>query len=256
MELTTKFKNTWCPGCPDFVIFESYKQAVTELINEKKLKLENLVTGSGIGCHGKISDYLNANTFYGLHGRIITTMTGVKIGNPKLTVVAFSGDGDTFSEGMEHLIHAAKRNSDINLFLHNNQVFGLTTGQFTPTSPKGYKGRTTPEGSIEEPINPLALVLSAGATFVARTYAMNLKETKEIMKQAMEHKGFAMVEIIQPCITFNDFREKMKDNFEWLPASYVSNDFQTAMKELTVTSGKMKMGVFYKVEKLSYEEQL
>jgi len=256
MELTTKFKNTWCPGCPNFVIFESFKQAVTEMVTENKMKLENLVAGSGIVFTGKFSDYLNTNTFYSLHGRVIATMTGVKVANPALTVVAFSGDGDSFSEGMEHLIHAAKRNSDIKLFLHNNQVFGLTTGQFTPTSPKGYKGRTTPNGSIEEPINPLALVLMAGATFVARSYALKLKETKNIMKQAMANIGFVLVEIVQPCITFDYTREHFKDNLEWLPETYKSNDFKGAMNELMTVGEKTKLGVFYDVKKPTFEEQL
>jgi 2-oxoglutarate ferredoxin oxidoreductase subunit beta len=256
MDLSTKYKINWCPGCPNFAILEAFKQATTDLVTTGKLKIENLVVGSGIGCHGKISDYLNINGFYGLHGRIIPTMTGVKLANPALKVVAFSGDGDSLAEGMEHFIHGAKRNSDISLFLHNNQVFALTIGQVTPTSSKGYKGRTTPEGSVEEPIIPLALSLLSGATFIARTYALKIPETKEIMKQAMEHKGFALVEIIQPCITFFDSRDYFKDRLEWLPKTYDKKDYQGALKELTNPGDKTKLGIFYQASKPTFEAQL
>jgi 2-oxoglutarate ferredoxin oxidoreductase subunit beta len=256
MELTVKNKITWCPGCTNFAILESFKQAVNELVVENKLKVENLVCGAGIGCHGKMVDYLNLNSFCGLHGRIIPTMTGVKLANPALTVVAFTGDGDSLSEGMEHFIHAAKKNSDIKLFLHNNQVFALTTGQFTATSPKGFKGRTTPEGSTEEPLIPLALSLTAGATFVARTYALKIKETKEIMKQAMEHKGFALVEIIQPCITFDDTSEFFNNNLEWLDKTYDKYNYQNALQTLTMSGSKAKCGIFYQINKLTFEEQI
>ena len=160
MEFATKAKITWCPGCPNAAILVAFRQAVTELVNDGKLKPENLVAASGIGCHGKITDYLNTNTFTSLHGRVIASMEGIKVANPALTIVGFSGDGDSYSEGVEHLVHAARRNSDINLFIHDNQVFALTTGQATPTSPKGFKGRSTPSGTIEEPFNPLLLMLT------------------------------------------------------------------------------------------------
>lgn len=256
IDLNTTAVNTWCPGCPNFGILASFKQAVNELVSSKELALENIVVGSGIGCHGKISDDLNLNTFYSLHGRVIPTITGIKLANPNLSVMAFTGDGDSLAEGVEHLIHAAKRNSDVKLFLHNNQVFALTTGQFTPTSNKGYKGRTTPEGSVEEPINPLAFLLGLGATFLARTYAMKIKETTAIMKSAILHQGFAMVEIIQPCITFNDTRESIQSRLEWLPETYNKGDYQSAYHELMTKTDKVKCGIFYQVTKPTFEEQL
>ncbi len=256
MELGTKAKNTWCPGCPNFMILAAFKDVVKEMVEAGEMKLENLTVGSGIGCHGKISDYLNVNTFNGLHGRIIPLLTGIKVANPDLQVVGFCGDGDAFAEGIEHVIHAAKRNSDITVFVHNNQVFALTTGQVTPTSAKGQKGRTTPAGNPEEPINPLFLLLSAGATFVARTYALQMPQTKEIMKKAMRHHGFAVVEIIQPCITFDDTREFFNSRLAPLPADYDNKNFDTALAKVREQSGQIPIGVFYEASRPTYEEQV
>jgi 2-oxoglutarate ferredoxin oxidoreductase subunit beta len=256
MELSTTAINTWCPGCPNFGILASFKEAMTAMVGANETTWENIVVGTGIGCHGKMSDFINVNTFYALHGRVIPVMTGIKLANPKLTVMAFSGDGDSLAEGIEHLIHAAKRNSDFKIFLHNNQVFGLTTGQVTPTSAKGYQGRTTPEGSVEEPLNPLALLLQSGATFLARSYALQPKETAVMMRQALNHKGFGMVEIIQPCITFNDTRPYFKDRFETLPQDYDASDYASAYQALMTKSGKVKLGVIYQVNKPTFEEQV
>lgn len=257
LELATKAKITWCPGCPNSQILVSFRKVVEELTQNEQLKIENLVAFAGIGCHGKISDYLNINSFTSLHGRLIPAMTGAKCANPKLTVVGFSGDGDSYDEGIEHLIHAAKRNSDINLFVHDNRVFALTTGQFDALSPKGFKGKSTPFGSIEEPINSLLLLLSAGATFVARTYAGDMEGTKRIMQAAIAHKGFSYVDIIQPCITFFDSRDYFKDRVYWLPEDFPTNDLNKAMEK--VSDGKdekIPLGIFYQVEKPTFEEEL
>lgn len=268
LNLSTKAKITWCPGCPDSAILVAYRQVITELVNAGTLKLENIVTCSGIGCHGKITDYLNMNTFTSLHGRVIPTMTGVKAANPALTVVGFSGDGDSYDEGLDHLVHAARRNSDINLFIHDNQVFGLTTGQATPTSPKGFRGKATPPaGTIEEPFNPLLLMLSVGATFVARSYAPDIKKTNEIMKAAIAHKGFSYVDIVQPCLTFFDTREYYKERILWLDDKFPTNDFAAAFAKAreygdpsthsaNSGQGKIPFGVFYTTEKPTFEEQL
>ncbi|MCR4275482.1 MAG: thiamine pyrophosphate-dependent enzyme [Candidatus Wolfebacteria bacterium] len=254
--LATNAKITWCPGCPNSAILVAFRKLVEELRNEGRLKLENLVAVGGIGCHGKITDYLNINTFTSLHGRLLPTMQGIKIANPNLQVVGFSGDGDSYSEGAEHLIHAAKRNSDVNLFIHDNQVFALTTGQATATSPKGFKGKSTPSGSIEEPFNPLLLMLASGATFVARTYAGDIEGTKKIMRQAIEHKGFSFMDIIQPCITFYDTRDFYKDHTYWIDKKYPSQKLETAIKKVTAQEEKIALGVFYKVEKPTFEESL
>ena len=256
INLSTKAKITWCPGCPDGAILVAFREAVTEFINSGDLKLENIVAMSGIGCHGKITDYLNINTFTSLHGRVIPTMTGVKTANSALTVVGFSGDGDSYSEGLDHLVHAARRNSDINLFIHDNQVFALTTGQATATSPKGFKGKSRPVGSIEEPFNPLLLMLSVGATFVARSYAPDITKTKEIMKAAMSHKGFSFVDIIQPCITFNDTRDYYGKRLYWLDEKLPTDDISMATEKAREYGDKIPFGIFYRVERPTFEEQL
>lgn len=235
LKLSTNARITWCPGCPNGAILVAFRQAIEEMVGQGKVKLENIVAGAGIGCHGKITDYLNLNSFTSLHGRIIPSLTGIKLANPDLLVVGFSGDGDSFSEGLDHLMHAAKRNSDIKLFLHNNQTFALTTGQTTALSPKGFKGKSTPLGSIEEPFDACALVKQAGATFVARTYAGDMVKTKEVMLAAMEHKGFAFVEIIQPCITFFDTRDY------WLEQ---------------IKAGKVQLGIIHQESKPTFEDEL
>lgn len=255
--LTTKAKITWCAGCPNSQILVAFRQAIVEMIHDDKLKIENLVGFAGIGCHGKISDYININTYTSLHGRLIPAMTGAKCANPKLTIVGFSGDGDSYDEGIEHLVHAAKRNSDINLFIHDNQIFALTTGQFDAMSAKGFKGKSTPFGSIEEPINPLLVMLSAGATFVARTYAGDIAGTKKIMQAAIAHKGFSFVDIIQPCITFFDSRDYFKESVYWIEASFPTNDLNMAMQKVNEKiGGKVPLGIFYQVEKSTFEEEL
>ncbi|MDO8504723.1 MAG: thiamine pyrophosphate-dependent enzyme [Candidatus Liptonbacteria bacterium] len=256
MNLSTSAKITWCPGCPDSQILVAFRQAITELVKGGKLKIENLVALAGIGCHGKIADYLNVNTFNSLHGRLVPTMTGVKTANGKLTVVGFSGDGDSYDEGLDHLIHAARRNSDISLFIHNNQVFALTTGQATPTTPKGFKGKSTPFGSFEEPFDPLLLMLSAGATFVARSYAGDIQGTKRVMLAAMAHKGFSFVDIIQPCITFFDTREYYQAHVYWIDESSPRDNFAEAIAKITEKNGKTPLGIFYRAERPTFEEGL
>lgn len=218
-----------------------------------ELSPEKVVVGAGIGCHGKITDYLNLNSFAGLHGRIVPLATGIKLAKPDLKVIAFSGDGDSYAEGLDHVIHAAKRNSDITLIIHNNQTFALTTGQVTPTSPKGFKGKTTPLGSVEDPLNSLDLLLAAGAGFVARGYALEINKTKELIKEAIRHKGFSLLEIIQPCITFNDTREFYKNNIYCLDDNYQTNNFEAAGKKLRET-GKTPLGIFYRQVKPVFEE--
>lgn len=235
LKLSTNAKITWCPGCPNGQILVAFRQAIGEMIEQGKIAPEKIVTLAGIGCHGKIVDYLNLNSFTSLHGRLIPTMTGIKIANPELLVVGFSGDGDSFSEGLDHLLHAAKRNSDIKLFLHNNQTFALTTGQVTALSPKGFKGKSTPLGSIEEPFDAIELVKQAGATFLARTYAGDIAKTKELMLAAMAHRGFAFVEIIQPCTTFFDTRE------HWTKK---------------IGEGRVKLGIIHQESKPTFEDGL
>jgi 2-oxoglutarate/2-oxoacid ferredoxin oxidoreductase subunit beta len=243
--LQTTSKITWCPGCPNNQILVSFRKVVSDLVAANEIKIENLVCGAGIGCHGKISDYLNTNTFTALHGRVIPALEGIKVANPNLTVVGFSGDGDSFDEGLEHLVHAARRNANIKIFLHDNRIFALTTGQATALSPKGFKGKSTPAGNPEEPFNPLSLILSAGASFVARTYAGDIAGTERVMQAAIHHQGFAFVDIIQPCITFFDSRDYFKDRIYWIDENKPKNDLNEALRQVMTVEEKVALGVFY-----------
>lgn len=262
-ELKTYAENTWCPGCGNFGIEITVKQAFTELVNEKKIKKENIVVLSGIGCHGKITDYLNTNSFYSLHGRVAAPATGIKLANLKLSVVGFAGDGDAYGEGLSHLIFAAKRNSDISMIIHDNRNYALTTGQFTPTSPKGFKGKSTPKGSLEEPFNPLELMLVSGATFIARGFSGNPNHLKKIIKQAILHKGFSFVDILQPCVVFYNSFEFYRDKiYDLNKKNHKVSDRKSAMRKikewnyLNGESKKIPIGIFYKIKKPTFEESV
>jgi 2-oxoglutarate ferredoxin oxidoreductase subunit beta len=256
MQLSTTAKITWCPGCPNNQILVAFRKMITELVESGAIKEENVVACAGIGCHAKILDYLNMNTFNALHGRAIPAATGIKAANKDLAVFVFSGDGDSYSEGLNHLIHAADRNTDINVFIHDNQIFALTTGQSTMTSPKGHKGGSRPSGSVENPIDPIRLMLTAGATFVARAFAGDIEGTKQIMKAAYEHKGFSFVDIIQPCITFYDTRDFYKEHLVHLPDDHNKEDMRAAYGATFRDDDKVPMGIFYRVTRPSFEEQI
>jgi len=255
INLSTSSKITWCPGCPNSQILVALRQTLNGMVGSGQLKIENVVACVGIGCHGKISDYINVNSFTALHGRVIPAMTGIKSANPNLTVIGMSGDGDSYSEGLEHLVHAARRNSDIKLFIHDNQVFALTTGQTSAMSPKGHISKTTPFGSIEDPIEPFSILLNSGATFAARAYAGDIAGTAKIMEQAIKHKGFAFVEIIQPCITFFDTRDYFKDKV-FMRNEKPATGISTAIKMSQKDGEKIPLGIFYQISKQTFEEQL
>lgn len=259
-DLKTYAKNTWCPGCGNFAIELAARQAFAELAKEGKLRIENLVVLSGIGCHGKISDYLKVNSFYSLHGRVVAPATGIKLANPELTVVGFAGDGDAYGEGLEHLIFAAKRNVDISMIIHNNGIYGLTTGQFSPTSPLGFPGKSTPMGSTENPINPIALMLASGATFVARAFSGNLGHLKGIIREAISHRGFSIVDVLQPCVTFrNTWDFYSKRVYDLQGEGHEEGDWNEAMeraREWDYGGGaeRIPIGIFYRVERPTFEE--
>ena len=200
-QIITDAQNTWCPGCGNFSIQHTLKNVLMEMEQAGK-SLDDVVLVSGIGCHAKIADYLNINSFYALHGRAIPVATGIKLGNPRLTVICCTGDGDSYAEGLDHLIFAAKRNIDITVIIHNNRVYGLTTGQYTPTSPLGFKGKSTPSGTAEYPINPLELMLASGATLVARGYTKKMDLLKKLVLEGIAHKGFSFIDVLQICATF------------------------------------------------------
>jgi 2-oxoglutarate ferredoxin oxidoreductase subunit beta len=261
-DLNTYAIKTWCPGCANFSIEMATKLAILELVNEGFSPLEKFVLLSGIGCHAKIVDYINVNSFYSIHGRVIPPAVGVKLAHPELKVVGFEGDGDAYNEGMAHLIAAAKRNNDITLIVHNNRVFALTTGQFTATSPKGFVGGSTPKGSIEEPLNPIELMLASKATFVARGYAARQNHLKELIKKAIKHKGFSFIDVLQPCVSFfNTYEFYNQRVYELENRNHDTSDFKRAMElarewDYSSDNKRIPIGVFWQVQKPTFEELL
>ncbi len=233
-------KPNWCAGCGDYAILAGVKRALTEL----KIEPHEAVLVSGVGCFAKLPYWTKVYGFVGLHGRSLPVAQGIKLANPKLAVIAFGGDGDGYGEGGNHFIHACRRNIDIAYFVHNNSVFGLTTGQYSPTSEKGRKSKSSPLGSFETPINPLALAISAGAKFVARAYAGNLNELVELMKKAIQYKGFAFVDIIQPCVSFGKGPDFYKDKIYYLDKSHDSSDKGKALAK-AFENERIPLGIFY-----------
>ncbi|HUT39046.1 MAG TPA: thiamine pyrophosphate-dependent enzyme [Methanoregula sp.] len=225
-QLITGTQNTWCPGCGNFSIQHTLKNVLAEMEQEGK-SLDDVVLVSGIGCHAKIADYFNINTFYSIHGRTIPVATGIKLANPKLTVICCSGDGDSYAEGLGHLIFAAKRNIDITVLIHNNRVYGLTTGQYTPTSPLGFKGKSTPAGTAEYPLNPIGLMLASGATYVARGYTKKMDLLKKLVSEGIAHKGFAFIDVLQICATFFPVADYYTPRVYELP-DHDRTDFESA----------------------------
>lgn len=237
----TSVRSTWCPGCSNFAIEGSFDLALKDLVESCNIKKEQITIVTGIGCHGKMFDYLDLNGFYSLHGRSLPMMEGIKKANPELLVVGFAGDGDTFDEGMEHFVHSCKRDSDLTLFVHTNQLFALTTGQADSITPMGKKTKTTPEGKKENAIDPLVLALASGASFVAQAYAKDVMRTKEIMKSALMHKGFSFVNILQPCVSFNDFTKEIESiKSDVIVTSNLQEAMATAMDK-----SKYHIGVIY-----------
>ena len=259
-ELKTYAQNTWCPGCGNFGILTSIKKALVDL-EADGLDLNSVAIVSGIGCHAKIVDYINVNSFYSIHGRVPPPMSGIKLANPDLTVIGFAGDGDAYGEGIEHLIFSAKRNLDLTFIVHNNRVYGLTTGQFTPTSPAGFKGRSTPKGSPEDPLNPIELMLSSGATFVARGFTANMKHLQALIKAGVNHKGFSFIDVLQPCFTFFNTYDFYNDRvYEFSSDDHDASDRKAAFtkaEEWAYGEGEqIPIGIFYQVEKPTYNEKL
>jgi len=256
-ELNTYATNTWCPGCGNFAILNAMKSVLNSL-SEEGLDLENVVLVSGIGCNSKIADYMNVNSFYSLHGRVIPPATGMKLANPKLKVIGHSGDGDAYGEGLEHLVFAAKRNVDMTVIIHNNRVYGLTTGQYTPTSPLGFKGRSTPFGTKELPINPLELMLSSGATFLGRGASHGLELLKKIFKEAILHKGFSLVDVLQVCVTYYNMYEYY-DKHVYELKDHDAADYDKASAKIREWSynsdSPIALGVFYKKDAPTLEER-
>lgn len=249
-------KPNWCPGCGDFSVQASIQRAAVSL----GLEPEQLAIVSGIGCSGRISGYVNAYGFHGIHGRSLPIAQGLKLANKDLTVIAAGGDGDGFAIGMGHTVHAIRRNIDITYIVMDNQIYGLTKGQTSPRSSVGFKTSSTPQGSIETTLSPLEVAMAAGATFVAQSFSSNVKQLTAILEEAVKHKGFAFVNVFSPCVTFNKINtyDWFKENIVELPedGSYDPTDRVTAMSKIMETEG-MLTGIIYqdKVKK-SYAELL
>ena len=235
----------WCPGCGDYLILKVLKQALAEL----EIAPQNLVMVSGIGQAAKIPHYFRCHTFNGLHGRALPAAFAIGAANPQLTVIAESGDGDMYGEGGNHWMHTIRRNPNITNIVHNNMVYGLTKGQASPTSRRGFTTPVQVNGVILEPFNPLAAAIALDASFVARTFIGNQEQTKEILKKAIQHNGFALVDIFQPCVSFNKINtfQWFKDNTCPLPDDHDPTDRQAAFRRACEESagGKLPLGIFY-----------
>lgn len=220
----------WCPGCGDFGVLTALQKAAANLA----LDPSRTVLATGIGCSGNITAYFRTYGIHGIHGRVLPLATGVKVGNPDLTVIAAGGDGDGFGIGLGHFLHAARRNVDLTYVVMDNQVYGLTKGQTSPTTPSDMSTKASPLGPLAMPLNPLALALSAGATFVAQGYSANQKELVDLIERGIRHKGFAFINVQSPCVTYNLvntfdwFKQNVQavthDATDWNAAMAVAND--------------------------------
>ncbi len=256
----TDFKSdkqpTWCPGCGDFGTMNGMMKALAETGNDP----DNTFVVAGIGCSGKIGTYMHSYALHGVHGRALPVGTGVKIANPDLEVMVAGGDGDGYSIGAGHFVHAVRRNVDMSYVVMDNRIYGLTKGQFSPTSREDFETSTSPDGTNQQPINPLALALAAGGTFIAQSFSSDSQRHAEIVQKAIEHDGFGFVNVYSPCVTFNDV-----DTYDYFRDTIVDvgdEDFDhdrtdyDAAKDLILDRGKEYQGVIYQDESsVGYEKR-
>jgi len=250
----TGYAPTWCPGCGDWGIGIAIKSALVQL----GLSPSEVGVVFGIGCSGNMNDFLNAYAIHGLHGRAIPTAIGYKLANHKMPVIVVAGDGDCYGEGGNHFLHACRGNHDITVIVHDNRVYGLTTGQVAPTAMKGAVSKSTPYGLIETPLDPLALALTQGASFIAQSFAGDAPHMISTIKSAINHKGFSLVNILQPCVTFNKingyqyYRERV-----YTLTDNKKDDKNQAMKIIQdIGKEKYPIGIIYQNQKAAYHEQL
>ncbi len=247
--------NAWCPGCGNFGILQALKKALVEL----EIEPHRLLFVSGIGQGPKLPHYTRGNVFNGLHGRTLPVATGAKIANHELTVIGIDGDGGAYGEGVGHLLASMRRNVDITYLVHNNQVYGLTKGQASPTSDTGFITRTTPLGA-GQPLNPVALALASDASFIARGFAGDTDHLSDIIKAGINHRGFSLIDILQPCVSFNP-----KNTYQWYrervyrlddKPDYNPEDRQAALARAEEWGDTIPIGIIFKKERPVYEEQL
>lgn len=245
---------TWCPGCGDFGIWMSLKSALVKL----GLKPDDLMIVYGIGCHGNMSGWMKTYACEGLHGRTLPLAQGVKLARHDVPVIVVSGDGDGIGEGGNHFLHASKRNPDVTVVLHDNQLYSLTTGQASPTAKPGFKTKSTPEGVYDEPINPLTLALAAGATYVARAFAGDAAHTTQLIVDAVKHKGFSIVDILQPCVTFDKihtypwYRQRV---YKLEAEGYKTDSRENALIKAMEWGDRIPIGLFYRQDKPTSEDR-
>ena len=250
-DFATATPSWWCPGCGDYGVLSALKSALADLGKNPK----DVAFVSGIGCSGKISGYLHSYAFHGVHGRALPVATAVKLANKDLTVIAAGGDGDGYAIGAGHFIHAVRRNPDMTYIVMDNQTYGLTKGQSSPTSQTGYVTGTSPNGHPEAPMNGLVVALAAGATFLARGFSAHPKLLVDLLKQAISHKGFSIVEVESPCVTYNKINTYawFKENTFYLDETYDPTDKVSAFKML-IAEGKMPLGVFYREDRATFDD--
>jgi 2-oxoglutarate ferredoxin oxidoreductase subunit beta len=244
----------WCPGCGDFGVLNALIQAVANLDIDPK----DLLVVSGIGCSSNLPGFIHSYGFHSLHGRAMPIATGAKLGNPELNVVVTGGDGDGYGIGLGHFVHAMRRNLDITYIVMDNQTYGLTTGQASPTSQKNFVTKSSPMGTIEEPINPIAIAVVAGASYVARGFSGDPKHLTDLIQNGIKHKGFALIDVFSPCVTWNKvdtydyFRQKC---YKFNGADYDTGNIEQALAKSREWEPKIPLGLFYETQKLTYEEQ-
>lgn len=244
----------WCPGCGNFGILKTFKDAMVDL----GIEPHQFTIVSGIGQASKFPHYLKCNTFNGLHGRTLPVATGIRLSNHEMLVIAVAGDGDCYGEGGNHLIHAMRRNINVKLFVHDNQIYGLTKGQASPTSLEGMITKNQPFGVFSEQLNPLALAVAIDCGFAARGFTGNMGHLKELMKAAILHKGFSLLDILQPCVTFNKINtyEWYKQRVYHLEPEYNPEDRIGAFKKSLEWGDRIPLGIIYKNKRPILEERI
>jgi len=249
------YEINWCPGCGNFGILAAMKDALVSL----DIPPHKILIISGIGQAAKTPHFLKCNMFHTLHGRALPIATGAKIVNHDLTILVNSGDGDCYGEGGNHFINAVRRNIDITLLVHNNKVYGLTKGQASPTSDIGFITKVQPHGVIAEPFNPLTVALSLGAGFVARGFSGNQKHLSSLIQEGMKYKGFSLIDILQPCVSFNPINTYgwyKKRVYELTENNHIPNDFENAVRLSREWDERIPVGIIYKKEKPSFTDRI
>ena len=246
-------KPTWCPGCGDFGVVAAVETALKRL----GIPSYNVVIVSGIGCSSNLPHFLSSYGYHGIHGRVLPVAEGIRWANHGLTVIGTGGDGDGFGIGAGHFVHAMRRNVDLTYVTMDNQIYGLTTGQASPTSQMGQKTKSTPTGVIEHPIDPIALALASGATYIARGFSGDVKQLTELIAGGIQHKGFAFVDVFSPCVTYNKvntfdfFRQRV---YKLESAGHDPTDIVAAWQRALEWGDKIPIGLFYRTDRPSYED--